>query len=401
MKILMVNALYPPHKVGGAEKSVALLAQSLVEAGDEVAVATLDDRAEPDMKIENGVRVHRLPIDNIYWPYGDVNAAPPSYKRIEWHWRNRWNMAAAARLGTIIDLEKPDVVHCNVLTGFSVAAWAAIKDRKLPIVQTLRDYAVICTRSALFKNGQQCATRCAQCRVITSPGKAASRMVDQLVSNSNYVIRAHHDAGYFDGVPARRIFNIVLLEDKARDVVADETPIRFGFIGRIEPEKGIEQVLAACAVLQRPDWTLKIAGVGVDDYVEALKSRYPDPRIEWLGFAQADAFYRTIDVVLIASVWPEPLPRTLIESLSYRLSVICSSAGGIPEIADLARKSISYDAMDAGALAQAMTVAIDDKADWRAGGLKDTNSLSLFAKDAVVSAYRSAYADAIAYAGRK
>ncbi len=401
MKILIVNALYPPHKVGGAEKSVALLAQSLVEAGDEVAVATLDDCTEPSLSVENGVRIHRLPIDNIYWPYGDLDAAPPTFKRLEWHWRNRWNLAAAERLGKVIDAEKPDVVHCNVLTGFSVAVWAAIKDRKLPIVQTLRDYGVICTRSALFKNGQQCATRCAQCKLITAPGKSASRMVDQLVSNSNYVIQAHHDAGYFEGVPARRIFNIVPLEDKARDAVADDVPIRFGFIGRIEPEKGIEQVLAACALLERSDWTLKIAGVGVSDYVDGLKSRYPDPRIEWLGFAQADDFYRAIDVVLIASVWPEPLPRTLIESLSYRLSVICSSAGGIPEIADMARKSISYKAMDSAELAAAMAVVVDNKADWCAGGLKDAGSLNLFAKDAVVSAYRSAYADAIIYAGKR
>ena len=43
MKVLIVNVLYPPHKIGGAEKSVSLLAEALVRAGDEVVVATLDD----------------------------------------------------------------------------------------------------------------------------------------------------------------------------------------------------------------------------------------------------------------------------------------------------------------------------------------------------------------------
>ncbi|WP_058754129.1 glycosyltransferase family 4 protein [Sphingomonas endophytica] len=400
MKVLIVNVLYPPHKIGGAEKSVSLLAEALVRAGDEVVVATLDDTPAPSVEVKNGVKVHRLPMDNIYWPY-DPDAAPqPKLKRLQWHARNRWNRAAARRLGALLDVERPDVVHCNVITGFSPAIWREIKKRGLPLVQTLRDYGVMCTRSALFKNGANCATRCLECRVLTAPGKRESARVDQLVSNSEYVIRRHHDEDYFPGVPARRIFNIVPLDEQRRDPQPADAPFVFGFIGRVEAEKGIDVVLAATTRLTRSDWRLRIAGVGAADYVADLKARYPDPRIEWVGFAQAGDFYRSLDTVLISSVWPEPLPRTLIEALSYGLSAICAEAGGIPEIADLAAHSITYPPTDVAALAAAMDVALADAPAWRAGGLKHPDALGWFAEDRIVAENRAAYADAIAAVAR-
>jgi len=396
MKVLIVNVLYPPHRIGGAEKSVSLLAEALVRAGDEVYVATLDDTPAPAVEVKNGVTVHRLPMDNVYWPYDPDAPAQPRLKRLRWHARNRWNRAAARRIGRLLDTVRPDVVHCNVVTGFSPAIWRAIKRRGLPLVQTLRDYGVMCTRSALFKNGANCATRCLECRVLTAPGRRESATVDQLVSNSDYVIRRHHAEGYFPGVPARRIFNIVPLDEQPRDAPAPDAPFVFGFIGRIEAEKGIDVVLEATTRVTRADWRLRIAGVGVPDYVAALKARYPDPRIEWIGFAQAPDFYRAIDTVLIASVWPEPLPRTLIEALSYGLSAICAEAGGIPEIADLAAHSITYQPTDVEALAAAMDTALADADAWRAGGLRDPAALGWFAEDRIVAENRAAYADAIA-----
>ncbi|MEH3102707.1 MAG: glycosyltransferase family 4 protein [Sphingomonas phyllosphaerae] len=395
MKVLIVNTLYPPHRIGGAEKSVALLAEALVRAGDEVVVATLDDIAAPLAEMKNGVTVHRLPIDNIYWPYDPDAPAQPALKRLYWHARNRWNRAAARRLGTLLDAVRPDVVHCNVITGFGPSIWREIKRRKLPLVHTLRDYGVMCTRSGLFKNGANCTTRCRECRLLTGPGKTGSERVDQLVANSDYVIRRHHAEGFFPGVPTRRIFNIVPLAERPRDAKAPDAPFVFGFIGRIEAEKGIDVVLEATTRITRADWRLRIAGVGAPDYVAALKARYPDPRIEWLGFAPPGDFYRAIDTVLIASVWPEPLPRTLIEALSYGLSAICSAAGGIPEIAGLAAHAITYEPTDIEALAAAMDTALADAAAWRAGGLSDPHALTRFAEDRIVAAYRAAYTDAI------
>ena len=401
MRVLIVNALYTPYKIGGAEKSVQLLAEGLARRGEAVTVVTLHEDAAPEEADLNGVHLIRLPLDNRHWPYGAPDADHGTGERLLWHLRNSWNRAAAARFGRVLDAVRPDVVHCNVITGFSVAIWREVRRRQIPLVQTLRDYGLICCRSSLFKAGRNCQTRCGECRVLTHPARGASRRVDQLVSNSNHVIAAHQALGYFAGVPARRIFNVVDLAEAPRQPASPSgAPLVFGFIGRIEAEKGIEVVLAAFARLARADWRLRIAGVGRPEYVAVLRAAYPDPRIVWLDFVTAGDFYRSIDVVLIASIWAEPLPRTLIEALGAGVAAICSDAGGIPEIADLGLHTITYPAEDPVALAEAMSRALAEADAWRKGGLKDPAALALFSEAAIVDAYRAVYADARASAGR-
>ena len=395
MKILIINTLFPPHKIGGAEKSVFLLASGLVKAGHDVAVATLDDRQEPTTETTaSGLRVYRLPMDNVYWPFSTDGRRTPARKRLEWHLRNMWNTKAARRLTEVVDREQPDLVHCNLITGFSPSILRMLKSRKIPIVQTLRDYGMMCSRSALFRDGKQCASWCFDCALLTLPAKLSSRHVDQLVSNSQYVIDAHHRSGYFPNVPSRRIFNIVNLEEGGRGAAPPEDAIVFGFIGRVEAEKGIEVVLKASRYLVSEDWSLKIAGIGEQLYVERLKGQYSDRRIEWLGYCDSADFFRSIDVSLIASIWPEPLPRTLIESIAHGIGAICSSAGGIPEIAEKANPHVIYEATDPTALAKAMQGCIDNKSLWRMRTRVDEETLNSFSESRIVEAYLEVFKQA-------
>jgi len=46
MKIMMINTLYHPYKVGGAEVSVQLLAEKLANMGHTVSVVTLHNKSE-------------------------------------------------------------------------------------------------------------------------------------------------------------------------------------------------------------------------------------------------------------------------------------------------------------------------------------------------------------------
>lgn len=396
VNILIVNALYPPHRIGGAEKSVSLLAEGLARAGDRVTVATLDDIAAPTTeRLTTGAEIHRFPLDNIYWPYGKVVIDRSAIAGFRWHLRNSWNRRAARRVGALMDQVRPDVIHCNVLTGFSNAVWSEASRRGIPIVQTLRDYAVVCVRTSLFQHDRTCTKRCAECRLLTFPSKKASRQVTQLVSISHFVDAKHREFGFFEGVPGRRIFNIIP-DPQRDDAPPREGPLTFGYIGRVESGKGIEVVLDACSRLERADWRLRVAGVGLPSYVEELQRRYPDPRIEWLGFADSAAFYESIDVALISSIWPEPLTRTLIEATKFGRNVIAADSGGIPEIADLPRRSAVYPAYDSAALAAAMTTAIDERDDWRQGGVGRPDLLASFSEEAVVAAYRDVFTDAIA-----
>src|SRR5579884_3916291 len=179
MRIVIVNALYPPYKRGGAEKSTSLLAESLAARGDHVCVISLSPGKSTSVESRNGVRVYRVPLDNLYWPF-DFGSRRSARSRLLWHIANMWNVRAADRVGRILDDERPDVMHTNVLTGFSPAVWRAARCRGIRVVHTLRDYSLLCVRSTLFGNGRFCARRCGACVVLTSISKVASTHVDAL-----------------------------------------------------------------------------------------------------------------------------------------------------------------------------------------------------------------------------
>jgi len=391
--VLIVNTLYPPSQVGGAEKSVSLLAEAMVRAGNRVVCVCLHGGNSELKEAVNGVDVIRLPLDNIYWPY-EAQKKPSQIKRLLWHVFDMWNFKAAKRVGKILDDVQPDVIHTNNLTGFSVSIWHEAKRRGIPIVHTLRDYSLACSRAALFRNNKICEQRCFDCSVLTQIRKNASRDVDQVASNSGYVIAAHERHGYFPHVPSKVIYNIADL--KARPTAAN-TPTDqhvFGFIGRIEEEKGIEVVLEATQRLKTGRWRLVIAGRGLTEYVEGLKARYSDPRIDWAGFMSPEMFYSSIDTALIASVWPEPLPRTLIESFAYGRSAICARSGGIPEIAARGPQVAEYDPHDIERLASLMDEAVMNAPLWKAARAADPAFFAAFSEQEVVREYSSLYSSA-------
>jgi glycosyltransferase involved in cell wall biosynthesis len=386
----MVNTIFPPDQVGGAEISVYLLAKALVEAGHEVTVLCLCDGREPKADIRDGVRVRRVPIDNIYWPFhgSKRNAA---LMRIGWHLIDMWNMRAARRFAEILEEEDPDVVHTNNITGFSVALWSEARKRNIRIAHTLRDYSLLCKRATLFKKSQTCERRCASCLLFTLTNKWVSHQVDVVASNSRYVLDAHFKFGYFREKENAVIYNIAdfgALSISSRPVGED---VAFGYIGRIEDEKGIKVLLEASQALPSFGWTLKIAGRGDPVYVAELKARFPDPRIQWLGFVKPGEFYSSIDVTVISSIWPEPLPRTLIESIAAGRATICSTAGGIPEIAELSRLVGVYAPTDASALAALMSKAMANRHEIRRDIEEEKMSLRQFSADSIVCEYVKLY----------
>ncbi|WP_161557402.1 glycosyltransferase family 4 protein [Acidisarcina polymorpha] len=388
----MINTLYPPFQVGGAEKSVSLLAEALVRSGDEVSVITLHPEKTTVVEEKNGVRLYRVPLYNRFWPFARKEKRNVLLRQL-WHTKDMWNREAAREVGRILDEVKPDVVHVNNLLGFSVAVMKEIKKRKIRLVHTLRDYWMLCPKCTIFRNGTTCEKRCLDCKVMSINRKPASQWADAVVSNSDYVLKQHKKHGYFKNVPSSVVYNIADTNMQITPLERDpeDKTLIFGFIGRIEAEKGIDVVLEATSKLSNPNWRLRIAGSGLDTYVANLKRRFTDPRIEWLGFVTAPAFYSSIDVSLIASVWAEPLPRTLIETFAAGKSAICAQSGGIPEIASLGKVVETYPPRDSQALASLMDRALGDVDRWRTGGVLDPKSLEIFSESAITGGYHAVY----------
>jgi glycosyltransferase involved in cell wall biosynthesis len=171
----------------------------------------------------------------------------------------------------------------------------------------------------------------------------------------------------------------------------DNGSLVFGFIGKIEQAKGIETLLSATTRLRSGNWKLHIAGTGFDTYVRDLSRKFSDPRIAWLGFTDADKFYSSVDVVVIPSVWADPLPLVCVESLRAGRALICARSGGIPEIARLSDIVEFYPAGDVTVLAEKMDLALMSPQRWRQFAIGNPSVLDVFREDNVVQQYLQEY----------
>ena len=141
MRILHLGMLYPPQVLGGAELSMATLAEAQVRAGHDVAVACTTASALVE-DARNGVRVFRMPHETRFWAQ-----EWPRHGRAERLWRKAampFNARLRSHFDQVLNLVRPDIVHSHSMVDVSTSLWSAASARGIPIVHTLRDYDLMC-----------------------------------------------------------------------------------------------------------------------------------------------------------------------------------------------------------------------------------------------------------------
>lgn len=114
---------------------------------------------------------------------------------------------------------------------------------------------------------------------------------------------------------------------------ADE-PLKFLYVGRLSPEKGVDILLDAFARHSGKD-TLSL--VGLDGALKPLvvERAGRDPRIRLLPpqrYEAMAAVYQDHDVVCCPATWEEPFGLTTLEARACGRGVLATRSGGIPEI---------------------------------------------------------------------
>ena len=119
----------------------------------------------------------------------------------------------------------------------------------------------------------------------------------------------------------------------------------FLFSGRLTPEKGAEELLEAFVKADIDNAYLVIAGAFffnsniVSPFERKLHelAKQAGDRIKFTGFvdyADMPSVYAMADVCCLPSIWDDPAPLAVIESLASGKALITTRSGGIPEYAD-------------------------------------------------------------------
>jgi len=307
--------------------------------------------------------------------YTRHNAAIEGLDRWQLARSSLWNRQTYDELREIIARERPDVVHCtNIFPLISPAAYDAADEARIPVVQALRNYRLLCPNALFFREGRVCedclgktipwpgvAHSCYQHSRLVTAGTVAmltmhrarrvwDRKVDLYFAPSEFTRQKYVEGG----LPAERIAvkpNCVDPDPGAGEGKGGYVV----FVGRLSREKGVETLLAAWEKLSG-NAELRIVGDGplADDVLQACTR---DRRIRWLGRQPMSEVLRIVGdaaCLVMPSLWYETFGRTIVEAFSRGTPVVVSGLGAMAELVEDGRTGYHARPGDAADLAAKM-----------------------------------------------
>ncbi len=138
------------------------------------------------------------------------------------------------------------------------------------------------------------------------------------------------------------IHNGTPLVAEAPEQREEGTDLTLGFVGRIHPAKGLHLLLDWLAEARKKGTAarLSVRGTFSDDAPEyegqiqqQIRALGLEDSVDFTGFLNdPTAVYAGIDIVVVPSDTPDPLPRSVMESMARGIPVMGYPAGGIGEM---------------------------------------------------------------------
>lgn len=117
----------------------------------------------------------------------------------------------------------------------------------------------------------------------------------------------------------------------------ESEPLRIGYLGRIEPNKGMTELLIACQQLKKDGVAYKLVIAGKEqtegEYLPLFEERLGDS-FEYAGLVSGKTkcdFLRSLDAFVLPTYF-EGLPMSLLETMSYGMAPIVTPVGSIPQV---------------------------------------------------------------------
>jgi glycosyltransferase involved in cell wall biosynthesis len=105
-----------------------------------------------------------------------------------------------------------------------------------------------------------------------------------------------------------------------------------------------------------------------------------------------DRLLAEIDVLVVPSIWHEPLGRVVLEAYAFGVPVIATCLGGTPEIVDDGETGLLFDPRVPGELAHTIGMLAADPSRTTAMGEKALGRSADFTPQRILAEHREVYA---------
>ena len=237
--------------------------------------------------------------------------------------RSFLNIIPAMRfIQNVITQVKPDVIYCH-------STWAGVlgrfpfffKKKRMRILYNAHGWAFTQDTSDWKKHLYAWVERLLAVRT------------DWIINVSQYEMRS----AISYGIPETKMKRIYSGISSHREEVQERSPfdssrINLLFVGRLDPQKGVDLLLSAMQNLARKDVHLTLIG---DSVLGGKKISVADmdnvSSLGWISHDELPRYYFHCDAVVIPSRW-EAFGLVAIEAMKYGKPVLVSPNGALPEL---------------------------------------------------------------------
>jgi glycosyltransferase involved in cell wall biosynthesis len=369
LKVLLVSEYFPPVIYGGGEISAYLLAKNLAKYID-VSVLTSNSEELKNYEEKDKIKIYRR------LETGDAKSLKGNIKRTFGFQKNM-----ESELSRLDNKENFDIIH--FLNTTSIPSFKI--DKKT--IATINNYTNFCPKSNMFyKEKEVCKganyLKCSFCIMNSNYiGKVkmplylrfnkvfwfmaylsykrknkSLRNVDKFIAVSDYakelLIKNRIKQSNVEVIP-----NLLEIKESKKIFDINENRVKITSFGVLEKIKGIDFLIRAFNKTKDAD--LLIFGDGSQkSYLKKLANN----NVKFYGkvdYLYTSSIYKQSDIIVLPSLWPEPLSRILLEATYYGKPIIATDVGGNKDA--VINNKNGFLVKDEGELAEKLHLLISDR----------------------------------------
>ena len=353
--VLIVHNYY---QIPGGEDTVVANEKKMLEKYGHKVI--LYSRNNTELKQMSKLQKIFLPITTVF--------NPRTYKDIK----------------KLIREENIEIVHVhNTLNLVSPAVYYAARRMKVPVVQTIHNFRLLCPGATFYRDGhicEDCVEKGLICAVkhgcyreskIQTLACVLSTMFHRLTGiygKINYICLTDFNKKKLlelKQIKPERVFVKPNFVEKGSDFIPREKrKDQFVFAGRLDELKGIDVLFEAWKKMGASAPKLIVCGTGpMEDWCKdfVLKS---DVNIEMRGFISNEKVKELVSessALVLPTQWYEGFPMSIVEAFSVGTPVVCSDLGNAGSVVENGITGIKFSASSSKSLSRAINGLKDYK----------------------------------------
>ncbi len=340
MKIIQANKFH--YVKGGAERYYFNLTKLLESKGHEVIPFSMQDEKNYPSKYSK-------------YFVSNINFEKPGYNFKKAR-RVLYSFEAKKKFEQLIIDTKPDLIHIhNIYHQISPSILTVAKKYKIPVVETLHDFKLICPNYTLYSKNELCE-QCKKYRYYKCTFRKCIKnkfWQSALASKEMYfhkLIRIYENNVNLFLAPSKFVYDKILefgiikpdqitilpefIFTEYNEIQPQNQQNYILYFGRLIKEKGIKTLIKAMKNVKNIE--LHIAGSGLDEQeFKNLAKKENLNNIKYLGFLDQEKIQQEINnsqFIIHPSEVYETFGLSILENYALAKPVIASNLGALPEI---------------------------------------------------------------------